>query len=216
MPGPDLPETQPPLHDTVESDPLIRIVAASPSIPPGALEVGAVLDGRYRIVRFLAAGGMGEVYEARDEVLGEHVALKTLRAALRSAQAFERFKREILLARRVTHPNVCRILELGRHRLPSGDELLFLTMELLEGETLADRIGRAGRLTPSEALAAVTINAATALGIADEVGSIESGRQADLAIWAVPSHRQIPYWPAADLVRTVVKRGRVVFERPLA
>lgn len=69
------------------------------------------------------------------------------------------------------------------------------------------------KLTPSEALAAVTINAATALGIADEVGSIESGRQADLAIWDVPTHRQIPYWPAADIVRTVVKRGRVVLER---
>jgi imidazolonepropionase len=69
------------------------------------------------------------------------------------------------------------------------------------------------KLTPSEALAAVTINAATALGIADEVGSIESGRQADLAIWDVPTHRQIPYWPAANLVRAVVKRGRVVLEQ---
>jgi imidazolonepropionase len=69
------------------------------------------------------------------------------------------------------------------------------------------------KLTPSEALAAVTVNAAAALGIADEVGSIESGRQADLAIWNVPTHRQIPYWPAADLVRAVVKRGHVVMER---
>jgi imidazolonepropionase len=69
------------------------------------------------------------------------------------------------------------------------------------------------KLTPSEALAAVTVNAAAALGIADEVGSIESGRQADLAIWSVPTHRQIPYWPAADLIRAVVKRGIVVLER---
>jgi len=69
------------------------------------------------------------------------------------------------------------------------------------------------KLTPTEALAAVTVNAAAALGMADEVGSIESGRQADLAIWSVPTHRQIPYWPAADLVRSVVKRGRVVLER---
>ena len=69
------------------------------------------------------------------------------------------------------------------------------------------------KLTPTEALAAVTINAATALGIGDEVGSIENGRQADLAIWDVPTHRQIPYWPGADIVRTVVKRGRVVLER---
>jgi imidazolonepropionase len=69
------------------------------------------------------------------------------------------------------------------------------------------------KLTPSEALAAVTVNAAAALGIGDEVGSIEGGRQADLAIWSVPTHRQIPYWPAADLIRAVVKRGRVVLER---
>jgi imidazolonepropionase len=69
------------------------------------------------------------------------------------------------------------------------------------------------KLTPSEALAAVTINAAAALGLADELGSIETGRYADLAIWNVPTHRQIPYWPAADLIRAVVKRGRVVLER---
>jgi imidazolonepropionase len=70
------------------------------------------------------------------------------------------------------------------------------------------------KLTPSEALAAATINAAAALGLADEVGSIETGRYADLVIWNVPTHRQMPYWPAADLVRTVIKRGRVVLERP--
>lgn len=69
------------------------------------------------------------------------------------------------------------------------------------------------KLTPSEALAATTINAAAALGLADEVGSIETGRYADLVVWNVPTHRQIPYWPAADLVRTVIKRGRVVLER---
>jgi imidazolonepropionase len=69
-------------------------------------------------------------------------------------------------------------------------------------------------LTPDEALAAVTINAAHAVGLGDEVGSLEEGKAADLVVWRVPTSRQIPYWPAADLVRTVVKRGRVVFERP--
>jgi imidazolonepropionase len=72
------------------------------------------------------------------------------------------------------------------------------------------------RLTPSEALAAVTINAAQALGQADEIGSIEAGKAADLVVWRVPTHRQLPYWPGADLVRTVVKRGRIVLERPQA
>jgi imidazolonepropionase len=69
------------------------------------------------------------------------------------------------------------------------------------------------KLSPAEALAAVTINAAQALGMADEIGSIEPGKQADLVVWRVPSAAQIPYWPGADLVRTVVKRGRVVHER---
>ena len=65
-------------------------------------------------------------------------------------------------------------------------------------------------------MAAVTINAAFAVGRGEDVGSIEGGKAADLVIWRVPTSRQIPYWPAADLVRTVVKRGRVVFERAWA
>jgi imidazolonepropionase len=69
------------------------------------------------------------------------------------------------------------------------------------------------RMTPDEVLAAVTINAAAALGLAEEIGSLEPGKQADVVIWNVSTSRQIPYWPAADLVRTVIKRGRVVLDR---
>lgn len=72
------------------------------------------------------------------------------------------------------------------------------------------------KLTPDEALAAATINAAHAVGLADEIGSLEDGKAADLVVWSVPTSRQIPYWPAADLVRAVVKRGRVVLERGYA
>jgi imidazolonepropionase len=68
-------------------------------------------------------------------------------------------------------------------------------------------------LTPDEALVAATINAAHAVGLGDEIGSLEDGKAADLVIWNVPTSRQIPYWPAADLVQTVVKRGRVVLDR---
>jgi len=71
------------------------------------------------------------------------------------------------------------------------------------------------KLTPSEALAAVTINAAHALGLGEDRGSIETGRLADLVVWRVPTHRQIPYWVGADLISAVVKHGRVVVERPL-
>ena len=69
------------------------------------------------------------------------------------------------------------------------------------------------RMTPAEALAAATINAAGALGLAATHGSLEPGKQADLVVWDVPTHQQIPYWLGADLVREVVKQGEVVFSR---
>ena len=69
------------------------------------------------------------------------------------------------------------------------------------------------KLTPSEALAAVTINAAQAVGLAETHGSLEPGKQADLVIWDVPSHELLPYWLGADLCRVVVKRGQVVRAR---
>jgi imidazolonepropionase len=58
----------------------------------------------------------------------------------------------------------------------------------------------------------VTVNAAHALGLGEDRGSIEAGRLADLVVWRVPTHRQIPYWVGADLVATVVKKGRVVLD----
>ncbi|MGZ9159885.1 MAG: imidazolonepropionase [Candidatus Limnocylindrales bacterium] len=70
------------------------------------------------------------------------------------------------------------------------------------------------RLTPDEALSAVTINAARALGLEDDIGSLEPGKSADIVVWRVPSTDRIPYHPGADLVRTVIKRGKVVLDRP--
>ena len=94
-----------------------------------------LVAGRYKIVRFIGQGGMGEVYEANDLELRQRVALKIVRPEIAlDQQAIERFKREIRTAREVTHPNVCRIFDLGHHRrAPSGDEVAFLTMEFLPG-----------------------------------------------------------------------------------
>jgi imidazolonepropionase len=69
-------------------------------------------------------------------------------------------------------------------------------------------------MSPEEVLSAVTINAARALLMDDEIGSLEAGKAADIAIWRTPTATQIPYWPGADLVRTVIKRGRVILDRP--
>src|SRR5262245_54138151 len=110
-----------------------------------------VIADRYRITRLIGRGGMGEVYEAEDLLLHERVALKILRGDLAGdASLRRRFHEEILLARRVTHPNVCRIFEVGTHAIAGRPPVLFFAMELLEGNTLAARI-RAGRLTKDEA-----------------------------------------------------------------
>jgi tetratricopeptide (TPR) repeat protein/tRNA A-37 threonylcarbamoyl transferase component Bud32 len=144
---------------------------------PAAFAAGDTLADRYRVVRFIAQGAMGEVYEAEDLRLCERVALKTIRPELaQDARAIDRFVREIQLARKVTHPNVCRIFDLGLHRAgPQGQEgvapeVLFLTMELLPGETLSQRIARDGRLAPAEAFPIVAqiaagLDAAHAEGI---------------------------------------------------
>jgi imidazolonepropionase len=70
------------------------------------------------------------------------------------------------------------------------------------------------RMSPDEVLAAVTINAARALGLEEEVGSLEDGKAADVVIWRVPATSRIPYHPGADLAGTVIKKGRVVVDRP--
>lgn len=113
---------------------------------------GDLVADRYRIDRFLARGGMGEVYRADDLDLGVAVALKTIRPEIASNPASLRlFKQEVLLARSVTHSNVCRIYDLGRHRDESRD-VSFLTMEFLPGETLFARIRSRGVLPRHEAL----------------------------------------------------------------
>ena len=112
-----------------------------------------LLAGRFSIVRFLARGGMGAVYEAEDLSLRTRVALKIIRSALLAdSSALERFRREVLLARRVGHPNVCHVYEFYDARTAEGVSVHFLTMELLEGQTLAQRLRARGRMTTSEAL----------------------------------------------------------------
>lgn len=119
---------------------------------------GDVVADRFEIVRFIAEGGMGEVYEAQDQVLGGRIALKFLaRHADDNARVQRRFRREIHLARQVTHGNVCRIFDVYQHKIVRGGrrsdiEITFVTMELLDGETLEEYLSRKGPLAEEEAL----------------------------------------------------------------
>lgn len=127
----------------------------SPS-PAQRLTAGELLAGRFRIVRFIAGGGMGEVYEAEDQELGEQVAVKTIRPEiLAQPNAIARFRREVHLARKVTHPNVSRIFDMFRHKPDAGsvrEETVFISMELLHGTTLATLLKEHGRMSEAEAL----------------------------------------------------------------
>lgn len=144
------------LHNEEEPGALLDIslvgrALVRPSVDAQLLRPGQILAGRYRIIRPIGAGGMGEVYQAEDLDLGATIAIKTMR--LDGAAELVRFKREIQLARTVTHPNVCRIFDLHRHHEPETETIVtFLTMELIEGETLSDFLARRGRLSPAEAL----------------------------------------------------------------
>jgi tetratricopeptide (TPR) repeat protein/tRNA A-37 threonylcarbamoyl transferase component Bud32 len=131
-------------------------------IPPGTpvtavFQPTQLLAGRFQVIRFVARGGMGEVYEAQDEELNERVAVKTARfETTQSSHEIERFRREIQLARKVTHPNVCRTFDVFRHGVSqsgsSHSQILIVSMELLSGETLTQRIRDRGRFQTAEAL----------------------------------------------------------------
>ncbi|MFZ5894500.1 MAG: protein kinase domain-containing protein [Myxococcota bacterium] len=115
---------------------------------------GDIVAQRYRIERFIARGGMGEVYEAYDQDLQERVALKAVTSTACDNQvAVRRLKAEVQLARRVTHPNVCRIYDLDGHTLSGSEhQVHFLKMEFVEGRTLGQRLRSEGRLPLEEAI----------------------------------------------------------------
>ncbi|HSB63950.1 MAG TPA: serine/threonine-protein kinase [Thermoanaerobaculia bacterium] len=117
-------------------------LASSGSLDLGAFPPGAMLGERYRVVGLLGKGGMGEVYRADDLKLGQAVALKFLPKAVSNDESLlARFHAEVRLARQVSHPNVCRIYDIGeiegRH---------FLSMEYVDGEDLASLLKRIGHL----------------------------------------------------------------------
>ena len=111
---------------------------------------GTLLAGRYRLIGLLGRGGMGEVYRATDLMLGQSVALKFLpESAAANPMLLERFHGEVRVSRQVSHPNVCRVYDIGE-----ADGMPFISMEYVDGEDLATLLTRIGRLPSAKALEA--------------------------------------------------------------
>jgi len=182
----DDPDLQSHVERLLEADAKDEDYLESPLIPPGIfssafsdtpqLQPGQILCERFHILRTVGSGGMGQVFEAYDSELAVNVALKLIRPEIAAnPQALARFRQEVRLARRITHPNVCRTYDLDRDTRPNPSgpptNLVFLTMEFLPGETLAERLKRTPRLTHEEILA-IASQIAAALGAAHALGIV--------------------------------------------
>jgi serine/threonine-protein kinase len=163
LPNPANPQPTPPALDKT-----MTAIVPKPR-PAGELLPGDVLAGRYRIERLLGRGGMGAVYLAHDEVLGELVALKLISSAWAADEAalIDRFKREAAAARKVSSPNVIRIHDLGEAR--AG--LLYLSMEYFPGKTLADVVAARGIL-PIADCKDILLQVCAGLGAAHTAGVV--------------------------------------------
>src|SRR5215831_9808351 len=132
-----------PVRATAPAKPQSEFSGSSAIFAPGTL-VGA----RYQILKILGQGGMGAVYQARDQELDRTIALKVIRPELAGNPAIlQRFKQELILARNVTHKNVVRIYDLGE-----ADGTRFITMEYIEGDDLRTLLRRHGKFSPSQAV----------------------------------------------------------------
>ena len=146
-------------------------IAADRAAPPPATQFppGARL-GAFEIIGPLGSGGMGDVYRARDTRLDREVAIKVLSRELAGdPRSRERFEREARAVSRLTHPHICTLYDIGVTQVESGDAQ-FLIMELLDGETLADRLRR-GPVPAAQAIQ-VSIEILDALAAAHDMGIV--------------------------------------------
>ncbi|HVH70943.1 MAG TPA: serine/threonine-protein kinase, partial [Candidatus Dormibacteraeota bacterium] len=146
-PTPPKPPSGPACCRNPRSTPVPNPLTSSDPIRGGRFTPGQILAERYRVVALVGRGGMGEVFRAEDLKLGQIVAMKFLPERLsQDAAALGRFDAEVRNARQVSHPNVCRVFDIGE-----TDSALFLTMEYVDGEDLASVVRRIGRLSPDKA-----------------------------------------------------------------
>jgi predicted Ser/Thr protein kinase len=141
------------------------MLSSSTCVDEGRFLPGVVIAGRYRIAGLLGRGGMGEVYRATDLTLGQAVALKFLpETASSDDRALARFYNEVRMARQVTHPNVCRVYDIGQ-----VDGQHYISMEYVDGENLAALMRRIGRL-PADKAAEIARKLCAGLAAAHEKG----------------------------------------------
>lgn len=190
------------------------------------LKGGDLLADRFEIVRFLGAGGMGQVYRAEDRELGEPVAIKVLAEHLvMNPQMLEWFRQEVQVSRRVSHPNVCRMFDLGKTWVRNR-EFYFLSMELIEGESLAGRLAQ-GPLPVDEAKS-VLLEILDGLEAAHDSGVLHRDlKPANIMLRARPTvngrrvavmdfglARQLPTEPAGKMLTEPVLIGTPLFMAP--
>ena len=120
---------------------------SSSGVDEGRFPAGTVLGGRYKILGLIGRGGMGEVYRAFDQILNQAVALKFIIGHELDEATLNRFRNEVRVARQVSHPNVCRVYDIG-----FVEGMHFLSMEYLDGENLASLLRRIGRLPQDKAI----------------------------------------------------------------
>jgi eukaryotic-like serine/threonine-protein kinase len=140
-----------------------------------SLEIGQIIEGKYRIVRLIGEGGMGAVYEGENVRIKRRVAIKVLHAATATnAEAVQRFEREAQAAGRIGSDHILEVLDLGT--LTNNDR--FMVMEFLDGEPLSARIQRKGRIEPRE-LATLARQVLAGLGAAHSAGIIHRDLKPD-------------------------------------
>jgi len=173
-------------------------VAAAPSDAADVLDRAVVAD-RYEVLGLVGSGAMGTVYRARDRELDEIVALKVLKKELAGAhEIIERFRREVKLARRVTHRNVARMFDIGEE---GGDR--FMTMELIEGESLGSKLAREGRVAVTEVVT-IARDICAGLGAAHDAGVLHRDLKPDNVIVARDGRAVITDF---GIARAALERG---------
>lgn len=174
---------------------------------------GSLLASRYRIVAPLGKGGMGEVFRADDLTLGQPVALKFLPPHLSNdPDRLARFRKEVASARRVSHPNVCRVYDIVEH-----DGQSFLTMEFVDGEDLASVLRRMGRV-PEEKGIEVARQLCSALAAVHDQGLLHRDlKPANIMLDGRGNVRLTDFGLAAtaqDLSTTEVRSGTPLYQAP--